>query len=179
MVKAPNKRDRDKGLFSGRSVAFWTIIGSIATVLSLLVGIVAFTANGRSPTPGSMEPESIKFDKVYDPVPRCAIFGGEGDVPANKTLWLAIFPNGPRKYFFRSVVVNAIQHNWLATNVTIGSQDTSPGSHFTIYAVLVDSATNQALQQGRFAGGITTLPDNFHIVNQIDVQRGDNSAPCK
>jgi hypothetical protein len=127
----------------------------------------------------SMDPGSIKITQVYDQVPRCTTFSGEGNVPANKNLWLAIFSDNAQKYFFRPVTVNGAQHSWIATNVTIGSKDSPTGSRYTIYAVLVDNDIDQQLRQGRFAGGIAALPPNFHKVYQIEVRRGGDSAECK
>jgi hypothetical protein len=40
LAKAPAAQDRGRGFLSGRSVAFWTVIGSVATVLSLLATVM-------------------------------------------------------------------------------------------------------------------------------------------
>ncbi|MBV9161832.1 MAG: hypothetical protein JO281_09840, partial [Pseudonocardiales bacterium] len=74
---------------------------------------------------------------------------------------------------------NVVHHNWISKKVTIGSQDDPPGTLFTIYAVLVDSETNQQLRQDRFAGGIAALPTNFQKEDQIEVARGNDSTECK
>ena len=49
--EASDTSDSGKGFFSGRSVAFWTILGSVATVLSLLVAVVTLVVSTRAPTP--------------------------------------------------------------------------------------------------------------------------------
>jgi hypothetical protein len=149
--------------------------GSRLIVLSLFVAAVLVTAV----LVWALAPVPIKIDRVNAPVPRCATFGGEGDVPPDQTLWLAVLTPDTRKYFFRPVMVNAVQHKWISRKVTIGSQDDPPGTPFMIYAVLVDNVTNQLLQQGRFAGGIAALPDTFVKVHQIEVERGSDSAECK
>ncbi len=49
VAEASNTEDSGKGFFSGRSVAFWTIIGSVAAVLSLLVAVLSFLVSTRAP----------------------------------------------------------------------------------------------------------------------------------
>jgi len=74
-----------------RWVRFWGVLGSIAAVLGLIVLVVSyvFPVNLDSgATPTSKAPLSIKIDPVRSPVSRCATFTGEGDVPADRTLWL-------------------------------------------------------------------------------------------
>jgi hypothetical protein len=83
-----------------------------------------------------------------------------------------------RKYFFRPVNLNILQHRWIARNVAIGSSDDPPGTLFAVYAVLVDDATNQQLTHDHFAGGIATLPPNFEKVAQIEVERGADRIDC-
>jgi hypothetical protein len=100
-------------------------------------------------------------------------------VPTNKNLWLAILTSGSKEYFFRPAVPNVDQHHWTSKNVTIGSQNTAPGTLFTIYAVLVDNVADQQLRQGHFAGGITALPTNFEKVDQVEVERGHDSTECR
>lgn len=187
--RAPSKQT--KWRYNSTIVA--AIIAGIAGIAAAITSatITAFShSSGNQPpqqavqpdTPtfsNSINPGTIKITQVYDQVPRCATFGGEGNVPVNKNLWLAIFPNNTQKYFFRPATVNAAQHSWIATNVTIGSKDSPIDSRFTIYAVLADNETDQQLRQGHFAGGITTLPPNLHKVDQIEIRRGSDSAECK
>ena len=124
------------------------------------------------------KPMPIEIDRVNGQVPRCATLGGRGDVPVDKHLWLAILTTGSEQYFFRPVAVNFVQHNWIARNVTIGAPNTAPRTFFTVYAVLVDNATDQRLKNGDFAGG-RPLPPKFEKIDQIEVERSSDNADCK
>jgi hypothetical protein len=166
------------------SVRRQIILGLVGTVVALCGGLLlpGVAPEVRPPRPISANPINtvpIKIDRVSTPVPRCATFGGQGDVPTDKYLWLAILTSGSEQYFFRPAAVNPGEHNWVVKKVTIGSKDTSLDTLFTIYAVLVDNVTNQQLRQGRFAGGIPTLPSNFQKVDQIEVKRGTENSECK
>jgi hypothetical protein len=125
-----------------------------------------------------MTPVPIKIDQINGQAPRCVTLGGEGDVPVGRNLWLAVFSD-TRKFFFRRAILNVVQHRWISKKVTIGSKEDPPGTLFAVYAVLVDDATDQQLAQDHFAGGIATLPANFQKVDQIEVERGTDSAECK
>jgi hypothetical protein len=128
-------------------------------------------------TPSSRIPLPIKIDRVRFPVPRCSTFAGEGDVSVGQNLWLAVLSD-TKRYYFKPVIVNPAEHSWISKNVTIGAQGDSPGTVFTVYAVVVDDATNQRLQQERYAGGITDLPANFAVVDQMRVSRSTDSKAC-
>lgn len=127
---------------------------------------------------------SIEIDRVNGDVPKCATFGGHGDVPADKHLWLATREADGDKYFFRPVAANFTDRTWIASKVDIGAIETPAGTPFTVYAVLVDDPTDQELRaeqhsgHGRYAGGVP-LPPGFDPVYQIDVKRGTDSTPCK
>lgn len=178
------------------------IIGAVitagATVISAAINHSMSSASATPPTtaimtpsvssPDSNTPSSpslaapnqipIKIDQVNGQVAMCATFGGEGDVPSGKNLWLAVMSN-TGKYFFKSVIPNVVQHRWISKKVSIGSKGDPAGTLFAIYAVLVDDATNQQLAQERFAGGVATLPLGFEKVDQIEVERGPDSTECK
>jgi hypothetical protein len=56
------------GFLGGRSVAFWTVIGSIATVLALLVTVlVAFTSIGGSSTTATPQPPALTQVRLVNP----------------------------------------------------------------------------------------------------------------
>jgi hypothetical protein len=137
-------------------------------------------ASNTSSNPSLAAPNQIpiKVDRVNGQVAMCTTVSGEGDVPLDKNLWLAVLSN-TGKYFFRPVIPNVVQHRWISKKVSIGSKGDPPGTLFAIYAVLVDDATNQQLAQERFAGGIATLPPSFEKVDQIEVERGPDSTECK
>jgi hypothetical protein len=167
-------------------------LGLIGTIVALCGGLL-FSSQGAGasdtleaakpipaqPVPNSTEPVPIKIDRINGQVPRCATFGGQGDLSTDKNLWLAVLTSGSKEYFFRPVVVNVDQHHWISQKVTIGSQKTATGTLFTIYAVLVDNATDQLLRQGHFAGGINALPAGFKKEDEIEVERGPDSVECK
>ncbi len=129
-------------------------------------------------TPSPTGPSSIKINPVNTPVPMCATFTGTGDVPSGRTLWLTVRTD-TLKYYFKPVTLNVTEHNWTATNAIIGSQDDHAGALFTIYAVLVDGATNRLINQGHFNGGVADLPDAVVWVDQLQVSRSTDRTECK
>jgi hypothetical protein len=128
--------------------------------------------------PHSINHAPIKIDRVYAEVPRCATFGGQGVAPANKTLWLAVLGPNSKYYFSGPVNVNVDRSSWILRKLNIGRQGTPPGTHFTIYAVLVDNATNGLLQENRSVG-FPTLPDKSHEVDHVEVVRSSDSTVCR
>lgn len=93
-------------------------------------------------------PFPIEIDPVNIPIPCRVTFTGTGDVPSDRTLWLVIQRiSTPPKYYPKPVIVNAVDHKWIAANVIVGTKDTLADSRYVIYAVLVDDATNQRLKQ--------------------------------
>src|SRR5262245_25226192 len=92
----------------------------LLVIVALLAGVVyvvvRYVPGGRapagrepaaeaSPTPeptrsaGPLIP--IKVDRPTEPVARCESFGGVGDVPAGKHLWIAVRTPEPRYYLER------------------------------------------------------------------------------
>lgn len=56
------------GFLGGRSVAFWTITGSIATILALLVAVVvAFIGIGGSSAPATPPPPALTQVRLVNP----------------------------------------------------------------------------------------------------------------
>ena len=69
-------------------------------------------------------------------------------MPSDRKLWLVIQRTStPPKYYSNPAIVNVADHKWTAANVTVGTKDTLAGSRYMIYAMLVDDATNQLLEQ--------------------------------
>jgi hypothetical protein len=65
--------------------------------------------------------------------------------------------------------VNVADHKWTAANVTVGTKDTLAGLRYMIYAVLVDDATNQLLEQRHSKEWLENIPGRQ--VDQIQVSR--------
>jgi hypothetical protein len=60
-------------------------------MISIVIAII-LAVQGAQPSfhPNSADPAPVKIDRINIPIPRCASLAGQGDVPANKNLWLAI-----------------------------------------------------------------------------------------
>jgi YVTN family beta-propeller protein len=103
-----------KGLFSGRSVAFWTIIGSVATVLSLVVAVVAFLAS----TPRASGPDQPQNPPALPP----ARLPGSISLP-NSPIGLAMAPDGRHAYVtYLSGTMSVIDTatNTVAATINVG-----------------------------------------------------------
>ena len=120
----------------------------------------------------------IRIDPVNGQIPRCATFTGTGDVPSGSILWLVVLTDSS-KYYFKPVTTNEADHKWTAANAIIGSPADPVGTHFTIYAALVDDATSRQIEQGQFSGGVVELPEGIDKVAQIKVSLSSDRTACK
>jgi hypothetical protein len=175
--------DRKTGL------ALATFFGPVVAVVIgwLLAQVVSEPDNPRNsePAPGvtTQAPTvqgalPIQIDPVSGPVPRCATFAGDGDIPEGQKLWIVVQTNeaGQTKYYFNGTYPAA--GRWSAPNVVAGSVDTPAGVLFAVLAVTFSDATSADISTGRYQDGVSELFPDASTHYEMTVERGPDGAPC-
>ncbi len=128
--------------------------------------------------PATQNAQPIRFDPVTKPVPRCASFTGEGDVPQDRQLWIVVVTKegGRTKYYFDET--SAAGGQWSAPKVSIGSATDPTGELFNVEAVTFTNATSQDLSSGRYQNGTFDLPTDASVQDRMGVRLGDDHAAC-
>lgn len=150
----------------------------VAAVVGAFVGWVLPRLFDEPSNPTDQLAVPIRIDPVSEPVPRCATFAGDGDVPDGRQLWIVIETKefGQTKYYFNET--KAAAGRWAATNVVVGSDETPPEALFPVLAVTFSDATSADISTGRYQNGVTELFPDAIIHNETTVERGTDKTPC-
>lgn len=179
-------------MMDGRTKA--AIISGVAVIAAAIIGVTGpwthssggTAGAGQGPTtqapttgaPTTQDAQPIRFDPVTKPVPRCASFTGEGDVPQDRQLWVVVKTKegGRTKYYFDEAT--AAGGRWSAPKVSIGSAADPTGELFNVEAVIFTNAASQDISSGRYQNGTFDLPADASVKDQMGVQLGDDHAAC-
>ena len=174
MAEASDPDEGGKGFFGGRSVAFWTVLGSVATVLSLLVTILTLLAP-RASAPAQQQGTAAQIHPGGH-TPRLA---GSITVAASPSS-LAMAPDGRHVYVTHSSGTMSVIDT--ATNTVTDSIDigygalgiaiTPDGRHAYVAhwasatLSVIDTATNTTsatVNVGRAQWDVNVTPDGRWI----------------
>ena len=169
--EASDTSDSGKGFFSGRSVAFWTILGSVATVLSLLVAVVTLMVSTRAPTP-AQQGEATGPIRPGTPTAGLAESIPVGASPSS----LAMAPDGHHAYVTHlsgalpviDTTANAVTATIDVGGGALGAAVTPDGRHVYVahwgstFVSVIDTATNTVsatINVGTVQWDVAVTPD--------------------
>lgn len=149
---------RFAGVVSARSgiAGIFVILG---VVLVIVAGtqrdsqLAASTAVPTQVTPATAPPTGTTSLGIHitDPpsenpprkVQRVISVKGYGDIPQGRHLWVFVYGPGVKRYYPHGKIESLGPDSWTVPGVTLGSSGANEnGSIFTIYAALVDDATD-------------------------------------